>query len=262
MTKTKNQSISIFVIATKSYINYALTLVDSAMKWHRGESRVQFILLTDRDVSSLAIEKNSDFFTIKSFQIPSYGWPEATLLRFHLMLEHWRHVSGDVVMYLDADTEIVAPINFQELSKFCCHPSSNGVTPVLSPGYYKRFRPLRFFIRTRIGPWETNQKSTSYVAFKLRKNYVCGAVFWGQREAFHQLCVELRSQIDTDSKNKVVAKCNDESYLNKWLTTHPTVLATPEWAYAPGYRNLKKLQPRIEVIHKPSTFVRMPTDIK
>jgi len=260
MNLSTDNSISIFVIATKSYLDYALVLIDSAMKWHDGKSHVQFILLTDRDTSSLAIPKTPSFFTIDSFQIPSYGWPEATLLRFHLMLEHWSHVSGSIVMYLDADTEIVAPLNFQELSKFCCHPSSNGVTPVLSPGYYKRFLPLRFFIRTRIGPWETNQKSTSYVAFNLRKNYVCGAVFWGQRDAFHQLCVELRSQIDTDSKNKVVAKCNDESHLNKWLTTHPTVLATPEWAYAPGYRNLKKLQPQIQVIHKPSTFVRLPTE--
>ena len=260
MTKTKNQSISIFVIATKSYINYALTLVDSAMKWHRGESRVQFILLTDRDVSSLAIEKNSDFFTIKSFQIPSYGWPEATLLRFHLMLAHWSHVSGDIVMYLDADTKIVAPLNFEELLQFCNHPLSNGITPVLAPGYYKRFFPLKMIIRTRLGPWETNRKSTAYVAFMLRKNYVCGAVFWGLRDAFQQLCVELRSQIDTDSKNRVLAKCNDESHLNKWFSINSTVPANPEWAYAAGFRNLKTLKPRIEVIHKPSNFVRLPTE--
>ena len=262
MTRTKNQSISIFVIATKSYIDYALTLIDSATKQHKGESHVQFILLTDRDISSLEIKKTSNFLTINSFQILSYGWPEATLLRFHLMLEHWHHVSGDVVMYLDADTKIVAPLNFQDLSQFCNHPLSNGITPVSHPGYYKRSTALNLISRTRFGPWETNQKSTSYVGFKLRKNYVCGAVFWGQRDAFHQLCVELRSQIDTDSKNKVVAKWHDESHLNKWISTHPTVLATPEWAYAPGYRNLRKLQPRIEVVHKASNFIRTPTDIK
>lgn len=260
MNHIANDTISIFVIATKSYLDYAHNLIDSAMKWHVGESRVQFILLTDRNTDSLRVANTSSFFTINSFQIPSYGWPEATLLRFHLMLEHWHHVSGDVVMYLDADTKIVAPLNFQELSQLCNHPLSNGITPVLHPGYYKRSPALNLIFRTRFGPWETNQKSTSYVAFKLRKNYVCGAVFWGQRDAFYQLCEELRSQIDTDSKNIVVAKCNDESHLNKWLTTHPTVLATPEWAYSPGYRNLKKLQPRIQVIHKPSTFVRLPTE--
>ena len=262
MANPTDHAISIFVIATKSYLDYALMLIDSAMKWHVGESRVQFILLTDMNTDSLRVANTSSFFTIDSFQIPSYGWPEATLLRFHLMLEHWRHVSGDVVMYLDADTKIVAPLNFQELSRFCNNPLSNGITPVLAPGYYKRFFPLKMIIRTRIGPWETNQKSTAYVPFNLRRNYVCGAVFWGLRDAFQKLCTELRSQIDADSKKRVIAKCNDESHLNRWFSVHSTIPASPEWAYASGYRNLKKLQPRIEVIHKPSNFVRMPTDIK
>ena len=260
MANPTDHAISIFVIATKSYLDYALMLIDSAMKWHVGESRVQFILLTDKNTDSLRVANTSSFFTINSFQIPSYGWPEAALFQFRLMLEHWRHVSGDVVMYLDADTKIVSPINFQDLSEFCNHPLSNGITPVLHPGYYKRSPALNLIFRTRFGPWENNQKSTAYIPSNLRKNYVCGAVFWGLRDAFHQLCVEIKSQIDKDSDNKVVAKWHDESHLNKWLTTHPTVLATPEWAYAPGYRNLRKLQPRIEVVHKPSTFVRLPTE--
>ena len=262
MTFIKSCSVSIFVIATKSYFDYALTLIDSATKWLDAKSHVQFILLTDRDASSLTIAKTSRFFTINSFQIPSYGWPEATLLRFHLMLEHWSHVSGSIVMYLDADTKIVSPINFQDLSQFCNHPLSNGITPVLHPGYYKRSPALNLIFRTRFGPWETNRKSTAYVSSNLREHYVCGGVFWGLHDSFHQLCVEIKSQIDKDSNNKIVAKWHDESHLNKWLTTHPTMLATPEWAYAPGYRNLRKLQPRIAVVHKPSSFIRTPTDIK
>lgn len=262
MTNSTDHAISIFVIATKSYLDCAHNLIDSAMKWHVGESRVQFILLTDRNTDSLRVANTSSFFTINPFQITSYGWPEATLFRFHLMLEHWHHVSGSIVMYLDADTKIVAPLNFQELSGFCVNPLSNGVTPVFHPGYYKRSPVLDLIFRTRFGPWETNRKSTAYVSSNLREHYACGGVFWGLHDSFHQLCLEIKSQIDKDSKNKVVAKWHDESHLNKWLTTHPTMLATPEWAYAPGYRNLRKLQPRIEVVHKPSSFIRTPTDIK
>ena len=260
MTHLTDNTISIFVIATKSYLDYALMLIDSTMKFHDGRSNIQFILLTDREIDSLKVKKTSSFFTINSIQIPSYGWPEATLLRFHLMLDHWSHVLGSIVMYLDADTEFVSPINFQDLSQFCNHPLSNGITPVFHPGYYKRSPALNLIFRTRFGPWETNQKSTAFVPFNLRRNYVCGAVFWGLRDAFQKLCTELRSQIDADSKKR--AKCNDESHLNKWLTTHPTVLATPEWAYASGYRNLRRLNPRIAVIHKPSNFVRIPTDTR
>ena len=262
MPQLTDHAISIFVIATKSYLDYALTLIDSARKWHVGESRVQFILLTDRNTDLLRVATTSSFFTFDSFQIPSYGWPEATLLRFHLMWEHWSHVAGSIVVYLDADTKIVAPLNFQDLSQFCNHPLSNGITPVLHPGYYKRSPALNLIFRTRFGPWETNRKSTAYISNNHREHYVCGGVFWGLRDAFHQLCVEIKSQIDKDSGNNVIAKWHDESHLNKWLTTHPTMLATPEWAYAPGYRNLRKLQPRIAVVHKPSSFFRTPTDIK
>ena len=257
-----NCKVSIFVIATKSYFDYALTLVESITKSYDGKSHVQFILLTDRDTSKLTITKTSSFFTFDSFQIPSYGWPEATLLRFHLMWEHWSHVAGSIVMYLDADTKIVAPLNFQDLSQFCNHPLSNGITPVLHPGYYKRSPALNLIFRTRFGPWETNRKSTAYISSNHREHYVCGGVFWGLRDAFRKLCTEIISQIDVDLENKIVAKCHDESHLNKWLTTHPTMLATPEWAYAPGYRNLRKLQPRIAVVHKPSNFVRIPTDTR
>ena len=255
------QKISIFVIATNSYVGYAIELIKSSAKLVNEGTQIQFVLLTDVEVDEPQFASTGNSITVDSFRIPRYGWPEATLLRFHLMLNHWDHVTGDIIMYLDADTEIVAPFKFDELLKICTGKSSNGVAPVLHPGYYKRSRLRNAVSRTRLGPWENRRRSTAYVPFRSRRNYVCGGVIWGLRESFFQMCVTIEANIDLDLQHNIVAKHNDESHLNNWFTGHPTLAATPEWAYASGYSNLAGLVPRIEVIHKPATFNRIPTKL-
>ena len=71
----------------------------------------------------------------------------------------------------------------------------------------------------------------------------------------------ILSKIDLDLQQNIVAKHNDESHLNHWFVSHPTLAATPEWAYAKGYKNLAGIAPRIEVIHKPASFKRDPTKL-
>jgi len=261
MTIPNTSSISIFVIATNAYVDYALNLIKSSTRWAEAETQIQFLLLTDSEIDMHQFDLNENSITVSTFRIPSYGWPEATLLRFHLMVDHWEHVTGEIVMYLDADTEIVSPLIFADLFELSTKSTSNGVTPVLHPGYFNRSRLRNAVNRTRLGPWENRTHSTAYVAYSSRKNYVCGGVIWGLNEAFSQLCNDMKAKIDTDLLHNVVAKHNDESHLNNWVANHPTTPATPEWAFASGYSNLAGLNPRIEVIHKPSTFNRTPTKL-
>ena len=261
MTIPKTSSISIFVIATNAYVEYALNLIRSSTRWADAETKLQFLLLTDSDIDVQQFAHYGKTITVNPFQIPSYGWPEATLLRFHLMVDHWKHVTGEIVMYLDADTEIVSPLIFADLFELSSKSTSNGVTPVLHPGYFNRSWLRNAIIRTRLGPWENRKHSTAYVPIRSRKNYVCGGVIWGLRDSFFQMCLNTKAKIDLDLQHNIVAKHNDESHLNNWFIGHPTLAATPEWAYASGYSNLAGLVPRIEVIHKPSTFIRIPTKL-
>ena len=252
--------ITVFIIATKNYIEYANSLIISIDRFLNLNGQTQIIILTDLpELLSEMTFKNQT--TLEKHLIPSYGWPEATLLRFHLMADHWREVTGKIVMYLDADTEIVSPIPFTDLFELSTKSKSNGVTPVLHPGYFNRSRLRNAANRTQFGPWENKKGSTAYVPFRSRRSYVCGGVIWGLRESFFQMCVSIKASIDLDLENNVLAKHNDESHLNNWFANHPTSPATPEWAFASGYRNLDGLNPRIEVIHKPSTFNRIPTKL-
>mgnify|MGYP002628069565 CR=1 FL=1 len=261
MTISKTHSISVFVIATNAYVEYALNLIRSSSRWGEVETQIQFLLLTDSEIDVHQFDHKGNSITVSTFRIPSYGWPEATLLRFHLMADHWEHVTGEIVMYLDADTEIVSPLIFADLFELSTKSTSNGVTPVLHPGYFNRSRLRNALNQTRLGPWENRRHSTAYVPYKSRKNYVCGGVIWGLNKAFFQLCTDIKAKIDMDLLHNIVAKHNDESHLNNWFTIHPTIAATPEWAFASGYSNLAGLVPRIEVIHKPATFNRIPTKL-
>ena len=261
MKISKTRSISIFVIATNAYVEYALNLIRSSSRWGEVETQIQFLLLTDSEIDVHQFDHKGNSITVSTFRIPSYGWPEATLLRFHLMADYWEHVTGEIVMYLDADTEIVSPLIFADLFELSTKSTSNGVTPVLHPGYFNRSRLRNALNQTRLGPWENRRHSTAYVPYKSRKNYVCGGVIWGLNKAFFQLCTDIKAKIDMDLLHNIVAKHNDESHLNNWFAFHPTIAATPEWAFASGYSNLAGLAPRIEVIHKPSTFNRIPTKL-
>ena len=261
MTTFKASSISIFVIATNAYVKFALNLIQSSSKWADAGTPLQFLLLTDSEIDEQQFAHHGKTITVNPFQIPSYGWPEATLMRFHLMADHWEHVTGQIVMYLDADTEIVSPLIFADIFELSSASTSNGVTPVFHPGYFNRSRLHNAISRTPLGPWENRKNSTAYVPFRSRRNYVCGGVIWGLRESFFQLCVNIKAKVDLDLQQNIVAKHNDESHLNHWFVSHPTLAATPEWAYASGYSNLVGLVPRIEVIHKPETFNRIPTKL-
>jgi len=77
--------------------------------------RVLVILLTDPAEDNVLSDRELSGAELKTGEIESCRWPEATLLRFDLMLRFRNQVTGDIVMYLDADTEVVAPILAKDL---------------------------------------------------------------------------------------------------------------------------------------------------
>jgi hypothetical protein len=73
------------------------------------------------------------------------------------------------------------------------------------------------------------------------------------------MCRELAQMTDSDMKQNVIPRHNDESYLNAWSSKNEVRRLTPEWAFAEGYSNLRDLVPKIHVVHKPKEWVREPS---
>jgi len=253
--------ITIFVIATKSYVLYARTLIESIDAYMTQTMRVQVILLTDQAEDNVLSGMELSGAELKICKIESYGWPEAALLRFDLILRFWNQVTGDIVMYLDADTEVVAPISAKDLLGAIQPSRQDQIVFVQHPGYFNRSTLFRLAIRTPLGPWERRKKSNAFVPISKRKIYVCSGVFWGTRTSFQKLCNDLKKNVQDDLNRGLIAKWHDESHVNHWFNQHSANTVTPEWAYASGYRNLKQLMPRIVVIHKPTNFERVGSNI-
>jgi hypothetical protein len=221
------------------------------------EFKVCIILLTDIEVVFQQEFSKSPFFELKTALIPSYGWPEATLFRFQLMLSHKYLAADGVVAYIDADMRISSVLSTNMFSDVFNQPCQHKIALVRHPGYAFRSNIYEFLCKTRFGPWGINRSSTAWVPRKLRSTYVCGGLFWGESIDFFKLCENLERQIAADERNDVRAKHNDESHLNRWSASNQHIFMGPEWVYAPGYRNLMHLLPIISVVHKPLNFIRI-----
>jgi len=248
--------ISFFVIATKSYRDYARNLISDLKLNSNEEFNVCIILLTDIADDFLQEYPKTPFFELKTAVIPSYGWPEATLFRFQLMLSHRNMAAGEVTAYVDADMRISSALSTKMFSDVFDQPCQHKIALVRHPGYAFRSKPYEFLCKSCFGPWGITRSSTAWVPRKLRLTYVCGGLFWGESSDFFKLCENLERQVAIDESNDVRAKHNDESHLNKWSATNHHVFMGPEWVFAPGYKNLGHLVPIISVVHKPIDFVR------
>ena len=174
------------------------------------------------------------------------------------MVDHWSAVKGSIVMYMDADTEFVSNFSYSDLVSNA-NASSSGMVLVRHPGYFKRFFLLIPVIKSRLGPWESNKNSLAFVPITRRGHYVCGGVYWGLPASFLKMSSLLAKNIERDESFEIRAKHNDESHLNFWKSKNAPRTVSPKWAFAAGYRNLRKIKPNIEVVHKPSDFERTPT---
>jgi hypothetical protein len=252
--------LSIYVIATKSYLDYARDLISDLESRSSEEFKIQIILLTDVENAFQNDFSKTGCFELTTALIPSYGWPEATLFRFKLMLAHKASATGDLVAYIDADMRVLSPLFTKMFIDPLKSSADSSIALVKHPGYAFRSTPYQFFVKSRFGPWGINRSSSAWVPRRLRTTYVCGGLFWGLSGSFFQLCRDLEQQVLTDELNGIRAKHNDESHLNRWSASNRHAFMGPEWVYAPGYKNLRNLSPIISVVHKPLNFIRISSN--
>ena len=250
----KITELTILVIATRKYVSFAQNLISSIDANLDPTCNCQILMFTDQPEHF----KNVDLLhhALDIIQIPSLGWPYATLLRYSIFKRHFSSINGEFVMYLDADTEVARPIQLAEISSAIAKKS---VALVLHPGYFRVNRSLYRFLTLRIGPWESRKASAAYVPRSSRKQYVCGGVWMGRKEGVKNLVTELANHVDIDNSNGLIAKWHDESHLNYWFSKNTCSILDPSWAFSDMYSEKLgeyQIDPIIRVIDKPSTWVK------
>lgn len=223
--KMEARRVTIVIIATKHYAKYLFQLLDSMPREIEKSISVRFLIFTDNPnlvAQNLSQRKDLNF---ELMEIPSYGWPEATLFRYEL-ISYGSYLEDELIAYLDADSrvmfdEFISNL-FGEKEKISLVKHPGFAWP--SIGFFIR-NPMKSLIRVAhllitgfreggFGTWEKEPHSLAYVKPENRKDYFCGGLWWGPQGPILDMCSQLSRRIRLDYEKGVIARWHDESHLN------------------------------------------------
>jgi hypothetical protein len=257
-------SIVILNIATKKYLDYWKQLVQSAEANTVPEDNIHFWLFTDQPDEAKTHAKDFLNIAIDVFEIPSLGWPEATLLRYEIFLKQVLKSDVGIFVYLDADMLITKSPWHVIREKL----STSEICLVQHPGYWRPHGGKRVICYLRnprlllsdfllslkygaLGKWEERDSSTAYVPRHLRKNYYCGGIWFGNQNAIRKMIEQLSSNVKTDGSREIMAVWHDESHLNQWAANNDHSEESPRLCFDETYSHLSTLEPLIHAVRKP-----------
>jgi histo-blood group ABO system transferase len=206
------KTISLLIVATNKYVTFLPNLLESVEKYFCKSSNVELHIFTDR-VNDVGLISNQIDLKILIHEVEHKPWPFATLYRFHFFKKYIPEINGHYVFYIDADTQIFAPIFAEDIIS----PS----TLVKHCGFVNGG-----------GSWETRKESRAYTSPSICKTYYGGG-FWGFDRANFKLITDLAvDMIDEDVENEIIPIWHDESVLNAIIAYLPPLKElTPSYHY-------------------------------
>ncbi|OUM61769.1 glycosyltransferase family 6 protein, partial [Piromyces sp. E2] len=196
---THEKDIAILYICTGKYDVFWKEFYESVEEKFIPHMKKDYFVFTDsKDIYK---KENDNVHIIKQKNL---GWPGNTLYRFHMFLSQKEKLQNyKYIFFMNAN--IIC--NFGVGEEFL--PKDEGLLFVQHHAYYKA--PNTKF------SYERNSNSTAYIPMGQGKYYVCGGVNGGRAKEYLHMCEVLKSRIDEDDKNDVVAVWHDESHINKYL---------------------------------------------
>jgi len=183
---------ALLLIATgKGYYQYVDQMVESARKFFVPHDA---ILWSDGKFL---------FHVERFFSKRPLGHPRETLHRYHTFLtQKWILSQYKYLFYVDIDATFVSQIQPEDIF-------SEGITATTHAGFLGES-----------GTPETNPLSTAFMPSPPLV-YFAGGFVGGKSEAFLEMAEEIEKNVDTDTRNGLIALWWDESHMNKYLYDHP-----------------------------------------
>jgi histo-blood group ABO system transferase len=258
--------LAIITVATGKYLEYWMDLVRSVNKQDFSNIEISYNIFTDRIQDAKNFSDSVLNIKIIVQEINSQDWLDGTIMRYSHYRKYFRLITGDVILHLDADMLVVdrfAENLIDEVKK-----NTGKLSFVQHPGYWRKnkiywpylfsyktykneiYNLLKVIFKKSLGSWETRSNSAAYISKKQRKQYYCGAVWFGEKEIAHNFICEMDDLINYDRSRGVTAIWHDESYLNKWATINPHNYVSPKYCSAPDRPHLSAIKPLIVVVDK------------
>lgn len=232
------KQVGVCLIATGKYKQFVRPLMESINK--------NFLLNHDITIFLFSDDKryeNENGLRIKLIktEIPSYRFPEATLLRYQIFNNNKDKFQGmDFLFYMDVDMSVVGEVGDEILG--------TGLTAVHHPGYY---------VSKGWGSPNNSEQSLSYLPKEKQTEYFAGGFQGGQATTYLSICAELSERIADDTSRGVMAEWHDETFWNFALknTAHQIKKFDPSYCMV-EQQNLRELwgiadlQPKIIALAK------------
>jgi hypothetical protein len=256
--------LGIVSIATRDYLRFWKAQAASVDRHTQNANAISLYLFTDKVQEAEEFSQTLRNVRVKVFEIPSLGWPDATLLRYRMISQAKEALaSQDLLMYLDADMLMADPLDIDEVRA----SSTRGMALVRHPGFFRPKglsgivnylkRPklllgdlLMMVTQGGLGSWETRPSSAAFVRRPNRKRYYCGGIWWGTSEIFLKFADDLRKSVDIDIGRGVTAVFHDESHLNMWAVNNAHSAESPAYCFVDSFAWLQNLSPKIKAVDK------------
>lgn len=153
------------------------------------------------------------------------GWPENTLMRFHIFLKIEKELENmDYLFFFNANLLILEKISKEEFLPV----GKEKLLATLHPGFYNKKRK-KF-------TYESNKKSTACIGKDQGKYYFAGGLNGGTTIAFLEAIKTINNNINIDKKNNIIAEWHDESHWNRYLIGRTDVkVLPPSYLYPEGW---------------------------
>ncbi|MCA9750267.1 MAG: glycosyl transferase family 6, partial [Romboutsia sp.] len=173
-----------------------------------------YFVFTDSD--NIKTENNIH----KIYQAPM-GWPNDTLMRFHLFDSiKTELLNFDAVYFFNANYAFITPIQYNEIKPLAENNNLIG-----------QHHPVAYHFRRKQFKYEANQISTAYIAPNEGVYYLAGGLIGGATKEFLDMCLVLKNNMDKDTENNVLAICHDESHINRYFVDFPPRILHPGYCY-------------------------------
>jgi hypothetical protein len=254
----------IISIATNGYLKYWKQQVNSLDSYVDDSLPWVVYIFTDDVRGAKEHAKKLKNLEVRVVETPSFKWPEATLIRYHLIASLKQSIAAnDLIIYLDADMQAVSKLKLQEFLESC----DGQVCLVRHPGFFRPrgFSLFQLYLRRpkllvgdaltvlkfgSLGAWEVRISSSAFVNRPKRQTYYCGGIWWGPAQKILELSETLSMRVDLDKIRGIIAKWHDESHLNWWASTNLHAVESPKYCYATGYPWLSTLRPKVIAVEK------------
>lgn len=250
-------------VATNRYIEYWKQMVRTAdAQLFPGHDVVMHVFTDQPDVAR-EMDAELSRVSIDPVEIEPYGWPEATLLRYEIFDTHRGRLNEDVLMHLDADMAVVAPVGpdlhsdqWEGGIALVRHPGFRRPSGLARIGYYSkdpRALARDALMQSRVGgfgSWESDPSVRAHVPRANRRTYVCGGTWMGRREPLLSMIGELSARTRADLDEAKIAVWHDESHLNWYAAGHPFTLLGSEYCHAQGFTSVADIAPLIVALDK------------